>query len=87
MHREIREFVQNCSICQQAKSTYTLPARLLQPLPIPCQVWEDISKDFTVGLPQVQRLSVIMVVVDRLSKFAHFIAINMIIAMDFLKIL
>ena len=35
MHAQIREFVQNCTICQQAKSANTLPAGLLQPLPIP----------------------------------------------------
>jgi len=62
MHKDIREFVQNCSICQQAKSIYASPTGLLQPLPILCQVWEDISLDFIVGLLPVQGLSVIMVV-------------------------
>lgn len=45
---------------------------LLMPLPIPNEVWFDISMDFIVDLPKVEAKSVILVVVDRLSEFAHF---------------
>jgi hypothetical protein len=48
----------------------------LQPLPIPPAIWRDISMDFIVGLPKSRNKSVIMVVVDRLSNYAHFCALQ-----------
>ena len=49
---------------------------LQQPLPIPNQKWESISMDFITGLPKVQEKDCIFVVVDRLTKYAHFMAIS-----------
>ncbi|WVZ20702.1 hypothetical protein V8G54_008024 [Vigna mungo] len=63
--------IQECFIFQQAKSTTTLPVRLLQPLPIPDHIWEDIAMDFITGLPPSNGYTVIMGVIDRFSKYAH----------------
>ena len=70
------EHVQECSICQQNNIENNHPAGLLQPLPIPEQKWESISMDFITGLPKVQGRDCLYVVVDRLTKFAHFFSIS-----------
>ena len=64
------------SICQQNKIENIHPAGLLQPLPIPEQKWESVSMDFTTGVPKVQGRDCLYVVVDRLTKFAHFFSIS-----------
>jgi putative transposase len=48
----------------------------LQPLPIPLVVWIDISMDFIVGLPKSSSKIFIMVLVNILSKYAHFCALQ-----------
>ena len=68
--------VQECSICQQNKIENIHLAGLLQPLPIPKQKWENISMDFITRLPKVQGRDCLYVVVDRLTKFAHFFSIS-----------
>lgn len=73
---EVRGFIQKCDICQKNKSDLAAYPGLLQPLPIPDVVWSQISMDFIDGLPKSKGYEVILVVVDRLSKYGHFIPLK-----------
>ena len=72
MRREVKKFVEACLEYQTTKYSTQKPAGLLQPLSIPSQVWDDVSMDFETSLPQSWGFTTIMVVVDRLTKYAHF---------------
>lgn len=67
----MHEFVAQCLICQQTKVAVSKPMGLLQPFLIPMAISEDVSMDFVTSLPPVKGLFVIIVVVDRLSKYCH----------------
>ena len=73
MWKSVREFVRNCSVCQQNKAENMASPGLLQPLSIPTSIFSDISMDFVKGLPRLGSKDVILVVVDRLTKYNHFI--------------
>jgi hypothetical protein len=68
--------VAKCDIFQRNKGETVKSLGTLQLLPIPPTIWRDISMDFIVGLPKSGNKSVIMVVVDRLSKYAHLCALQ-----------
>ncbi|XBJ04555.1 hypothetical protein VPH35_023472 [Triticum aestivum] len=73
MKTDVKTYVQNCTICQQAKSeTVKLPG-LLNPLPIPDEPWSLVSMDFVEGLPKSGSYNTILVVIDKYTKFGHFI--------------
>ncbi|WVZ73566.1 LOW QUALITY PROTEIN: hypothetical protein U9M48_021855, partial [Paspalum notatum var. saurae] len=75
MKRAVAEYVAVCDTCQRVKAEHQRPAGLLQPLKISEWKWEEISMDFIVGLPRTQKgYNSIWVVVDRLTKVAHFIS-------------
>ena len=73
MKRVVQDLVRACTECQHNKPEHLHPAGLLLPLPVPQGVWSDIAMDFVEALPRVRGKSVILTVVDRFSKYAHFI--------------
>jgi hypothetical protein len=77
MKRETARYVSECDTCRKVKADYIKPGGLLQSLSIPDWKWDDISMDFIVGLPLTARkFDLIWVIVDRLTKSAHFIPIH-----------
>jgi hypothetical protein len=77
MKRETARYVSECDICRKVKADYMKHGGLLQPLSIPESKWDDISMDFIVGLPlTARRFDSVWVIMDRLTKSAHFILIN-----------
>ena len=77
MKRDIAEFVSRCLTCQQVKAEHQKPTGLLQSLPIPQWKWERITMDFVVGLPRCRNgHDTLWVIVDRLTKSAHFLPIR-----------
>jgi hypothetical protein len=76
MKREIATYVSECDTYRRIKADNLRPARNLQPLSIPEWKWENICMDFIVGLPRTSRgYNSIWVIVDRLTKSAHFIPV------------
>ena len=66
-----------CDICKRVKASHLRSASLLQPLNIPSGKWEDLSMDFIVGLPKISKgYDSIWVIVDRLTKSAHFLPVK-----------
>ncbi|KAL4018588.1 hypothetical protein IC575_022188 [Cucumis melo] len=76
MKNDIKKYVEQCDICQRNKFEATKHAGVLQLLPILKKILEDWTMDFIEGLPLAGGLNVIMVVVDRLSKYACFITLR-----------
>jgi hypothetical protein len=77
MREDIAEYIARCDTCQRVKEEHQRPTGLLQPLETPTWKWDDISMDFIVGLPRTHKGNdSIWVIVDRLTKVAHFIPVK-----------
>ena len=73
MSRYIGKYVSTCDLCLWTKSQRQPPVGELHPLPIPDTPWNTISMDFIVELPESMGHDAVMVVVDSVTKRAHFI--------------
>ena len=77
MKWEVVEYIARCLECQQVKNEHQHPMGLLQPLPMLEWKWEIISLDFIMGLPRTKKKNdSIMVVVNKLTKYSHFIPVK-----------
>jgi len=72
--KEVEKYVEGCNACQRYKNRSEVPAGKLMPNAIPEKPWSHISADFITKLPLAQEYDAILVVCDRFSKMAHFIA-------------
>lgn len=75
LRKAMRAFIADCSVCKQAKSERVRYPGLLQPLLVPEHAWQNVSLDFIEGLPHSSGFDCILVVVDKFSKYAHFVAL------------
>lgn len=76
MKNDVVNLIKSCEICQRNKVEHVQYPGLLQPLEVPTQLWKDISMDFVEQLPESEGMDTVLVVVDRLSKYGHFIALK-----------
>ena len=76
MKTAVKNFVQSCLVCQQAKVDRSKSPGLLQPIPVPDSAWQVISMDFVEGLPLSNSYNCVLVVVDLLTKYGHFIPLR-----------
>ena len=76
LRADVRKMVRECDTCQRLKYETCNLAGLLQPLPIPEKPWMDVSMDFVEGLPKSQLKDMVLVVVDKFTKFVHFVPLS-----------
>lgn len=76
LKQTVKTFVSQCAVCQQAKTERVAYPGLLAPLPIPNGAWQTVTLDFMEGLPKSAGHNCILVVVDKFSKYSHFLALS-----------
>jgi hypothetical protein len=72
----VQTFVQQCQVCLQAKQDRSSYPGKLQPLEVPKSAWHTVSLNFVEGLPHSGTTDCILVVVEKFTKFAHFIPLS-----------
>ena len=83
MKKDVTEYVSKCLTCQQGKAKHQVPTVLLNPLPIPQWKWDNITMDFVLTFPFMQQKhDSVWVIINRLTKSAHFILVRMDYSMD-----
>ena len=83
MKTDVADCVASCLVCQKVKIEHQRPGGTLEPLDIPQWKWDNISIDFVTHLPRsVRGHDSIWVIVDRLTKCAHFLSINQKMSLD-----
>src|SRR5215216_3752112 len=81
MKQDIARYVAKCDVCRRIKAEHQRPAGTLQPISIIEWKWDHVEMDFVTGFPKSQKSNdAILVVIDRLSKVAHFLAVKETIA-------
>ena len=77
LKRYCAKYVSECDVCRRVKAVHQKPSGLLQPLKPPEWKWEKVEMDFITGFPRLQKgNNAIFVVIDRLSKVAHFFPVK-----------
>ncbi|XP_070039256.1 uncharacterized protein [Nicotiana tomentosiformis] len=77
MKKDITEMVAQCPNCQQVKAQHQRPGGLTQCIELPLWKWDMINMDFITGLPRTPwRYNSIWVIIDRLTKSAHFLPVR-----------
>jgi len=73
MRDTIKQYVKNYDICQRIKVVRHAPYGLMKPNEAPDRPWKLISMDFIMDLPKSEGNDAILIVIDRLTKMAHFL--------------
>lgn len=82
MRQVVKKIVQQCPVCQLNKAHHLRYPGLLHRLPVPDFSWTHISMDFVEGLPMSDNKDLILVVVNRFTKYAHFVALKHLITVQ-----
>ncbi|GJS12629.1 putative reverse transcriptase domain-containing protein [Tanacetum coccineum] len=83
MKADIATYVSKCLTCAKVKAEHQKPSGLLQQPEIPVWKWERITMDFVSGLPRTPSgYDTIWVIIDRLTKSAHFLPMKKMDSME-----